>query len=411
MRGLPVRPRRARRWRGSRSRRRHPRRCTCRRGSAASSAPTTAGVRSVRPSRNLASTDITAIAVSPRSPDTVLAGRIDPGASSEPTTAVGTGRRSPASLASPRWCSCRRPVGGSPATATGSDPDHRRRRRHLDHRDRRARARRSRRWRRRRAPPRRPCSPGTLSGHLLRSTDGGSSFSPIASGLPTDQISGLATSPDYDRDHTVWASLANHGVYRSTDRGQTWTRTSRGLSTDMQAHVVKVAEFRGISAASGAHGTELYEAGFDGLFHSWTAARTWKESQTLVDFITGLDVSPEYANDRTVAAATYVKGVYLSTDAGRRWSPSTTASTRSRAPGNKYATIRRLHNITLLARLRERPDAVLRRMDRIPQVDRRRRELEADPGDEAVAAAASVRARRRARLRETPRAVPGHPPG
>ncbi len=77
--GCRALPRRASRWRGSRSRRRHPRRCTCRRGSVASSGPTTAGVRSTRPSRNLASSDISAIAVSPRSPDTVLAGRIDPG--------------------------------------------------------------------------------------------------------------------------------------------------------------------------------------------------------------------------------------------------------------------------------------------------------------------------------------------
>ena len=293
---------------------------------------------------NLASSDISAIAVSPRSPDTVLAGgsiqgffrtadggrswTTVPGIARVPAVMFvpqtgravvgdGAGRIRISDDGGATWTLASPGAGASIsalAASTGA------------------------------APP--TVFAGDTAGHLLRSTDGGSSFSPIASGLPTDQISGLATSPDYDRDHTVWASLANHGVYRSTDRGQTWTRTSRGLSTDIQAHVVKVAEFRGISAAAGAHGTELYQAGFDGLFHSEDGGATWTESQTLVDFVTGLDVSPEYAHDRTVAAATYVKGAYLSTDSGTRWSPIDHGLYEKPGAGNKYATIRRLHNIT-----------------------------------------------------------------
>lgn len=187
---------------------------------------------------------------------------------------------------------------------------------------------------------------GDSTGSLLRSDDGGETFAGIGRGLPTDQIASIAASPAYERDHTVWVSLAERGVYRSVDSGRSWVRASRGLTTDEQAHQVNVAEFRTIAASRGPDGIVLYEAGFDGLFRSDDGGRHWVPSQTLVDFVVGLDVSPSYARDRSVAAATYVKGAYLSNDAGSTWRTIDGGLQQNPGEGNKFATIRRLHNIT-----------------------------------------------------------------
>lgn len=187
---------------------------------------------------------------------------------------------------------------------------------------------------------------GDATGRLLRSTDGATSFAPIGRGLPRDSISSIAISPTFASDGTVWASLSERGVYRSTDAGRTWARSSRGLTTDEQAQRVNVAGFRTITAAKGADGTTLYLGGFDGLFRSDDGGDQWVESQTLVDFVTGLGVSPDFARDRTVAAATYVKGAYLSTNDGDDWTMIDDGLQQSPGEGNKFAPIRRLHNIT-----------------------------------------------------------------
>jgi len=168
---------------------------------------------------------------------------------------------------------------------------------------------------------------GDAKGRLLRSGDGGTSFAPVPGRLPVDQVNGIALSPRYGSDRTLWVSLAEHGVYRSTD-------------------AVHVSEFRDIVAAAGAHGTELLEAAFDGFFRSNDGGRTWAEQQTLADFVVGLGVSPDFANDRTIAAATYVKGAYLSTDAGTDWTMIDRGLGQRPGSGNKFAPIRRLHNMT-----------------------------------------------------------------
>ena len=103
--------------------------------------------------------------------------------------------------------------------------------------------------------------------------------------------------------------------------------------------MVHVAEFRTVAAARRQSGVVLYEAGFDGLFRSDDGGRRWHESQALVDFVVGLDVSPDYAHDRTVAAAGYVKGAYLSTDAGDQWSTIDHGLQQDLGAGNKFAPI------------------------------------------------------------------------
>jgi photosystem II stability/assembly factor-like uncharacterized protein len=61
--------------------------------------------------------------------------------------------------------------------------------------------------------------------HLYRSTDGGQAWLALGEGLWGQSFEGLTLSPDYPADGLVFAST-DEGVYRSTDRGDTWTLLS-----------------------------------------------------------------------------------------------------------------------------------------------------------------------------------------
>ena len=90
-------------------------------------------------------------------------------------------------------------------------------------------------------------------------------------------------------------------------------------------------------------GQVLFTAGFDGLFTSTDGGNVWREVQTLTDYVVGLDVSPDYADDATVIATTYVKGAYLSKDRGATWNDAHVGL--GAVPGNKYTRVERLHNV------------------------------------------------------------------
>lgn len=63
---------------------------------------------------------------------------------------------------------------------------------------------------------------GTESG-LYRSTNGGRSWRDVESSLDGAAIPSLALSPRFDVDHTVFAATESHALWRSRDRGTTWT--------------------------------------------------------------------------------------------------------------------------------------------------------------------------------------------
>lgn len=187
---------------------------------------------------------------------------------------------------------------------------------------------------------------GDLQGALSRSDDGGESFTTVGKGLPKEPINSIALSPDFATDQTLWLSARSGGVYRSDDEGQTWTRKSRGLTTDEQAKKVDVSDFRtlAVSPANG-EGSQLFLGTFDGLSRSADGGDHWEPWETLVDFIVGLGVSPDYETDATVAATTYVKGAFLSSDSGEQWHPISGNLDHGISAGNKFSPIKRLHNI------------------------------------------------------------------
>ncbi|MBA4181748.1 MAG: hypothetical protein C0506_14255 [Anaerolinea sp.] len=73
------------------------------------------------------------------------------------------------------------------------------------------------------------------AGHdtFFRSEDGGQTWKRIKPGLPGTDVHGLATAPDDAA--VVYANVTTHGLYRSGDGGNAWTRTSQSLPGDVMA--------------------------------------------------------------------------------------------------------------------------------------------------------------------------------
>ncbi|MGH9230279.1 MAG: WD40/YVTN/BNR-like repeat-containing protein, partial [Acidimicrobiales bacterium] len=187
----------------------------------------------------------------------------------------------------------------------------------------------------------------TASGRLFRSGDRARSFTELGEGLPAEEVRSLELSPRHADDATLWVSTWDSGVFRSTDDGETWDRMTEGLTTDTQADHVGLPQFRAVAAGlDGSDRLSLFVAGFDGLFRYEDGRGRWRPIETLTDYIVGLAVSPDFQHDQTIAVTTYVKGAFVSDDGGERWRFANDGLTVDRlGPGNKYAPLRRLHNV------------------------------------------------------------------
>ncbi|MGH9230275.1 MAG: WD40/YVTN/BNR-like repeat-containing protein [Acidimicrobiales bacterium] len=184
----------------------------------------------------------------------------------------------------------------------------------------------------------------TASGRLFRSDDGGREFAPLGDGLPDEEVRSLELSPAYPDDATLWASTWHSGVYVSTDRGETWERMADGLTMNSQADDVGVPQFRTVAAVAERPGRHsLFVGGFDGLFRFDDRRGSWTPIETLTDHIVGLAVSPNFADDRTIAVTTYVKGAFLSRDGGNTWGYANEGL--GDEVGNTFVPLRRLHNV------------------------------------------------------------------
>jgi len=156
---------------------------------------------------------------------------------------------------------------------------------------------------------------GGFGNGVLVSTDGDETWREINSGfLATIEhvsVRSLAVSPDYGNDRTVFAGLYyNEGLARSTDGGSDWTRVFEA------GNFVAVA----VSPEYASDGTVLAASRGKGIYRSTDRGETW-ENVLYKDegvFISDISFSPDYARDRTVYAAGE-GGLWRSTDGGESW--------------------------------------------------------------------------------------------
>jgi len=163
---------------------------------------------------------------------------------------------------------------------------------------------------------------GTQNSGLYKTSDNGTSFTSLDSGLPAgSHIVSLTLSPDFSRNHTLVATSWREAVFISKDAGDTWIKYDAGLTIDKQADTSKYRSpyFRQVQFATGDNQL-MFLAAFTGLYRSTDNGRSWRELETLpVSLIKGLAVSPSDNGRHSIAISTYGGGAYVSHDRGQSW--------------------------------------------------------------------------------------------
>ncbi len=154
---------------------------------------------------------------------------------------------------------------------------------------------------------------------ILKSTNSGGSWSKIT---PSLYMMGVALSPHYFFDQTVYA-LTKEEVIRSEDGGNQWAVKVLGL--DQQAIQTDTHYFDFGFSPNFKNDKTLYLASWEGVYRSQSRGEVWTHLEIYnVNFIRGISISPDFANDGTMVAGAYGGGVYKSTDRGATWEAADT---------------------------------------------------------------------------------------
>ncbi|HZY42842.1 MAG TPA: hypothetical protein VFF59_12685, partial [Anaerolineae bacterium] len=158
-----------------------------------------------------------------------------------------------------------------------------------------------------------------LRGHgVYRSTDGGNGWQP--SGLSDQVIIDLAISPDFASDRTLFAAVGlgpgGYNVYRSTDGGTTWQLPYVTPYDDGFQPLIRLS----LSPNYGADHT-VYALGATETYKSTDGGRVFARmgGWYATHHITALAFSPAFDTDHTVFAAVQGGGIMKSLDSGSTW--------------------------------------------------------------------------------------------
>ncbi|TXI19773.1 MAG: hypothetical protein E6Q62_03160 [Nitrosomonas sp.] len=170
-------------------------------------------------------------------------------------------------------------------------------------------------------------APGTAREIFLATSNGiyvsndlGDTYTARSGNLPVEGINNIAFSPNYQTDRTLFCTTLTKAVYKSTNGGTNW------VFQDSTAHITGQItlpnEFSQLQVSNTFSSDQaVFLSAFDGLFISNNGGRTWIQSKTRDNLITGLAISPNFATDETVMTTTYHGGgFYTSTDKGATWS-------------------------------------------------------------------------------------------
>jgi photosystem II stability/assembly factor-like uncharacterized protein len=153
---------------------------------------------------------------------------------------------------------------------------------------------------------------GTMDGYgIWRSNDGGQTWQPASHGLSDLGVTRLAVSPDFARDGTLFA-LSKRGVFRSSDRGATWVALAdryAPLLTDLTVNFSAIA----LSPNFALDNTMLI-GHTSGLWRSADRGETW----SIVNSGSAA-ARLAYAPDGAIVLALNYDGVHRSDDGGLTW--------------------------------------------------------------------------------------------
>lgn len=159
---------------------------------------------------------------------------------------------------------------------------------------------------------------GTAKGFVLLSEDGGQTWELRSDGLSrwvhhvNILINQLRFSPNYRDDKTIFLGKTT-GVHKSTDAGRSW-------------HHVNIWSLRWgyyVLPSPAIGSRDVFAATYNGgLYRSSDLGESWASANVGIRsaFANGMELSPDYADDKTIFAMDITTGLYRSSDAGRSWS-------------------------------------------------------------------------------------------
>lgn len=162
---------------------------------------------------------------------------------------------------------------------------------------------------------------------LFKSTDGGYAWRELET-LSRGTVIGLAVSPDYKNDSTVAIATYVGNLYRSNDKGVTWTPINKGLEVPRFTNNFKhphqdPRRFFDIAFSPNyrSDGTLFSSVLWNDFLKSTDRGKHWNIIR-LPDQVRGISiaVSPGFADDNTVYVGTQKGNIYKSTDGGRHFS-------------------------------------------------------------------------------------------
>ena len=189
-----------------------------------------------------------------------------------------------------------------------------------------------------------PTDPSTVivasaTGGLWKSTNHGTTWTPIFEGQPTATFGVIAMAPS--NPDVLWAGTGEQnnrqssswgdGVFRSTDGGKTWSHV--GLEDSRAIGRIVVDPKDPNVAYVAALGNLWAPSEMRGVFKTTDAGRTWTHSLRIDTFTGAVDLVMDPHDPRVLYAAAYARlrqpccfngggpggGIYKSSDAGATW--------------------------------------------------------------------------------------------
>ncbi|HUU28477.1 MAG TPA: hypothetical protein VM123_11755 [archaeon] len=152
---------------------------------------------------------------------------------------------------------------------------------------------------------------GTYEDGVFLSTNNGTSWTEVNTGLTNTVILALAVSPDSSGN--LFAGTGDGGVFLSTNNGTSWTEVNNGLTnTSVRALAVS--------------GTNLFAGTGGGVFLSTNNGTSWTEVNTGLTN-TGVNHNGLAVSGTNLFAGTFDGGVFLSTNNGTSWTEVNTGLT------------------------------------------------------------------------------------
>ena len=170
-------------------------------------------------------------------------------------------------------------------------------------------------------------------GGVAVSTDFAETWQVLASGLPSAPATSIVVDPNSPvGNRTLYLGMFEHGVYKSTDDGLTWTPKNTGLGAADNMRVYRVilhsdGTLFALITAKRVDGE--YLRGGAGIYRSRDGAQTWESITADLDLIwpKDMEVSPQSSDVIFFGAAhgwgwpdpSGQSGLYRTTDGGETW--------------------------------------------------------------------------------------------